>query len=559
MTIPAEAVRLWSNPPPPPPATRPQAPPAASTIETVALFARLRWRLLRGAIRQGGAQSFATVIGLVAACAVGLIGSVVIAVGTRSADDAEPLLVLFPVGLVIAVIALGVIAGVAQPVDPRIVAAEPLRDHQLATGLLTTSAIGPPGIAATLLGIGLLIGAVDTAVGAMVGVVALAAFLATLLLVSRTTINLLGLFTNRFPRLGQVTIGLASLGFYGGFQFVPGLFGSLDPSTRRDVAAVGRFTPPGQIGQAFADADDAPLRALGHAALGALWLPLIAVVFMVTMRRVLLSSGSSGASNATTRPITMFGRLARWACGRGSVGAIAWRGVRTRMRHPRTALETFIGAGIGLAVVLVPSLTRDDVGASAVLVGGAVQLSVLFMAGNSIGSDGPALGSEILCGLEPDTIVAAKVRSVVVVASPLAILGPLIAASVTGEWAYLPAGVAVGTAGLLAGAGGAIAQSTFVPIAVPESDNPLASGDSGSGLLAALVLALVLVSLAIMTVPFALALIWALTLESVPLVTALALLTLVGGWGAMRLGQHLASRRWRRGEAELYAAIIPSR
>ena len=394
----------------------------------------------------------------------------------------------------------------------------------------------------------------------MVGVVALAAFLATLLLVSRTTINLLGLFTNRFPRLGQVTIGLASLGFYGGFQFVPGLFGSLDPSTRRDVAAVGRFTPPGQIGQAFADADDAPLRALGHAALGALWLPLIAVVFMVTMRRVLLSSGSSGASNPSTRPITLVrpashgGRAAEAASAR-SPGAVCARACGT----PAPRWRPSSAPGIGLAVVLVPSLTRDDVGASAVLVGGAVQLSVLFMASNSIGSDGPALGSEILCGLEPDTIVAAKVRSVVVVASPLAILGPLIAASVTGEWAYLPAGVAVGTAGLLAGAGGAIAQSTFVPIAVPESDNPLASGDSGSGLLAALVLALVLVSLAIMTVPFALALIWALTLESVPLVTALALLTLVGGWGAMRLGQHLASRRWRRGEAELYAAIIPSR
>ena len=68
----------------------------------------------------------------------------------------------------------------------------------------------------------------------------------------------------------------------------------------------------------------------------------------------------------------------------------------------------------------------------------------------------------------------------------------------------------------------------------------------------------VLVSLAIMTLPFALALIWALTLESVPLVTAFALLTLAGGWGTMRLGRRLASQRWRRGEAELYAALIPS-
>ena len=228
------------------------------------------------------------------------------------------------------------------------------------------------------------------------------------------------------------------------------------------------------------------------------------------------------------------------------------------MRHRRTALETFIGAGIGLAIVLVPALTRDEPGASAVLVGGAVQLSVLFMAGNSIGNDGPALGAEILCGLEPEVIVRAKVRSVIIVASPLAAVGPMIAAGVTGEWRYLPAGIAVGIAGLLAGAGGAIVQSTLVPIAVPEADNPLASGDSGSGLLAAGVLVVVLVTLAIVTLPVALALVWALTTESAVMVTALNIATALAGWGVMRLGQRIAAQRWRRHEPAIYDAIIPA-
>ena len=78
--------------------------------------------------------------------------------------------------------------------------------------------------------------------------------------------------------------------------------------------------------------------------------------------------------------------LARRACGRGVSGAIAWRSLLTRFRTPRTALETFTGAGVGLAAVLVPTLTRDTVGSGAVLVGGAVQLAVLFMSGNSFGS-----------------------------------------------------------------------------------------------------------------------------------------------------------------------------
>ncbi len=60
-----------------------------------------------------------------------------------------------------------------------------------------------------------------------------------------------------------------------------------------------------------------------------------------------------------------------------------------RFRTPRTALETFTGAGVGMAAVLVPTLVRDDAGSGAVLVGGAVQLAVLFMSGNSFGTRRP--------------------------------------------------------------------------------------------------------------------------------------------------------------------------
>jgi len=541
-----------------PPLERVAAKPLGNG-DVVTMFARLRWRLLRGAIRQGGAQRVAVTVGLVASVLVGVAGSVIVAVAARAVDEPRPGLVVFPVALVVAVVALGVITGASQPVDPRVLAAEPLPDRQLALGLLTASAFGPPGIATTLLGIGLLVGVVDD-VGAVVpGLAALTVFLATLLLVSRTTINVLGLFTNRYPRSGQLMIGLVSLAFYGSFQFAPQAFARLDPDEQRSVASIVRLSPPGQVGEAFATAGSTPLVALGHAALGALWLPVLAWVFMVTTRRVLLSSGSSARTNTATRPgLGPLAAAVRRLSGPGAVGAITWRSVRTRMRHPRTALETFIGAGIGLAIVLVPALTREAPGASAVLVGGAVQLSVLFMAGNSIGSDGPALGAEILCGLEPEVIVRSKVRSVIIVASPLAAVGPMIAAGVTGEWQYLPAGIAVGIAGLLAGAGGAIVQSTIVPIAVPESDNPLASGDSGSGLLAAMVLVVVLITLAAVMLPVALALVWALTTESVAVVTALAITTTLAGWGVMRLGQRIAARRWRRHEPEIYDAIIPA-
>ena len=120
------------------------AAPQLTTGEVVRLFARLRWRLLRGAIRQGGAQRVAATVGLIASVLVGVAGSVIAAVAARTIDDPRPGLVVFPVALVVTVVALGVIAGASQPVDPRVIAAEPLPDRQLALGLLTASAFGPP-------------------------------------------------------------------------------------------------------------------------------------------------------------------------------------------------------------------------------------------------------------------------------------------------------------------------------------------------------------------------------------------------------------------------------
>jgi hypothetical protein len=530
-----------------------------SGLQIVRLFGRLRWRLLRGAIRHGGTHGFAVIIGIVASVLIGLIGGGLIASMGHVLSDPDPLLITLPVAIGAAIVALGVIAGVAQPVDPRIIATEPLTDRQLGVGLLTTSAFGPPGIAATMLGLGMFAGSVSGWASVPICALATLAFLATLLLISRTTVNLLGIFANRFSRLGQVLVGAMSLAFYGALQFISATASNLDQAGRQQVADVARLTPPGQVGEAFALADEQPLAALGHLALGALWLPLLAMVFMTTTRRVLASSGSAsqrtGGSSASAGRVAA---LARRMCGAGPVGTVAWRSVRTRIRHPRTALETFVGAGLGLAVVLFPALIRDGIGAAAVLAGGAVQLSVLLMAGNSIGSDGPALGSEIMCGVEPETIIAGKVRSVLVVASPLVIIGPLIGAAATGEWEYLPAGFAVGLGGLFSGAGGAIVQSTLVPIAVPESDNPLASGDSGQGVLAAVVLAVVLIVLALITLPVALGLLWALERDSIGFVTLFAVAAIGGGWLVMQLGQRTAARRWRQREPEIYDSIIPA-
>jgi hypothetical protein len=544
------------------------------TRPTIKLFARLRWRLLRGVFRGEGAQKFATILGFISALLVGLGIGIALAVAGRQSADSESIFVLATVALAAVVVMIGVVAGVTQPVDPRVLAAEPISERQLGIGLLTATAVGPPGLSAVLIGIGLVVGAVRDPVSALPVGLAVVGFLLTLLLISRSTINALGLFATRFPRVGQIVVGLSALVFYGAFQVVPRLVGDIDADERDHLARVLAWTPPGQLGRALGTAGDDPVVAIGHVMLGSVWLVPLGMLFVWTTQRLLVSvkgatapgrrerRGSPGVvvdGPTVQRAEHLRPNVIRRLCGAGAQGAVAWRGLLTRMRTPRSALETFIGAGIGLAIVLVPTLTRDGIGAGAVLVGGAVQLTVLFMAGNCFGSDGPALANELLTGVDPGVLVRGKARSVLIAAGPVAVIGPLVAAGVTAEWKFLPAGLLVGAGGLFAGTGAAVVQSTVVPIAIPEGDNPLASGDSGKGCLAGLILGALMTMLALVTLPIALALFWALNRESLLLVTLCSVATVGVGLLVFHLGVGYATSTWRTKEPELYAAVIPAR
>ena len=174
---------------------------------------------------------------------------------------------------------------------------------------------------------------------------------------------------------------------------------------------------------------------------------------------------------------------------RGGAGAIAWRSLLTRFRTPRTALETFTGAGVGLAAVLVPTLLRDTAGSGAVLVGGAIQLAVLFMSGNSFGSDGPPVTHELLAGAGPSMLARQgaldRHRRLTAGRDRPACWRPRSRGSGGTSW---PASC-VGVGALLAGAGRAIVQSALVPIAIPDSRQPVRrAARSGKGMMAALLL-----------------------------------------------------------------------
>jgi hypothetical protein len=525
----------------------------------ITAFVALRWRLLRGSLRGGGSERVGVIVSTVGSVIVGVTVGLGIAVAGRGVTETQNLFVLFCTMIAIGLVGISVVAGTTQPVDPRVLAVEPLSERERGIGLLVSAASGPPGLAGVVVGVGLVIGAVRGASTLLVIIPAVTVWLITLLLLARTAANVLGLITNRFPRTGQLVVGVGGLAFYAAFQLTPAVLARLDDTGRDRVARLGSFNPVGQVGRSLGAADESLAAAAGHLLVGVAFVPLLVWVFVVSSTRLATASKHHGGITATPGHERPLGRLVRHLCGTGGVGAIAWRSILTRFRTARTALETFTGAGVGLAAVLVPTLLREGVGSGAVLVGGAVQLAVLFMAGNSFGADGPALTNELLAGAGPGVLARGKARSIAIVASPLALVGPVLAASVTGEWRYLPAGVLVGAGALLAGTGGAIVQSALVPVAIPESDNPFASGESGRGLMAALLLAGVLMTLAVLTLPLAFALIWANAVGSVPLVTTFGIATLAIGWCVMHGGIALATRHLRIRGPEFMAAITPSR
>jgi hypothetical protein len=523
----------------------------------VRTFARLRWRLLRGSVRRGGAERFGALVATIASAIVGLAGAGFLLTVGRATDRPGEMAVLVCTAILSILISAGIITGISQPVDPRVIAAEPLTERERAVGVLAAAALGPPGLAGIAIGLGLAGGMIRGASSIPIVALAVLSWLCSLLLITRTMTNLLGLLINRLPRTGQFVAGLTGLAVFGGLQIAPVVLNDFDAGRRTEVADALDWTPTGQIGRALGAAGDDPLAALGHLALGSTWLPVAAAAFLWSTSRLAAAVRVDGRSRSMAN--APWRRIVRRLCGSSAAGTIAWRSMLTRVRTPRTALETVTGAGVGLAAVIAPAIVRDGAGSGAVLVGGAVQLAVLFMSGNSFGVDGPALSHEILAGADPMSLAHGKARSIAIVAGPLAVIGPLVAAGLTGEWQYLPAGFCVGIAGLLAGSGAAVTQSALVPIAIPDNDDPFASGETGQGMIAALLLVAVLFVLAIATVPVALALLWALSRNDVVLVTALAIGGIVVGWLVYRLGIRLAVDRLQGRTPEFIAAVTPAR
>ena len=547
-------------------AASPHAGGRTSLGSVVVAFVVLKFRVLLGALRTPGSQRIQVASAVGASVLLGLFGMAVLAGLGRAATIADDLLVVLLPASVIGVGLLSAATGVESSVDPRAFASEPLGPWQLGLGMLATAVVGPPALLALLLGVGVLAGWWSPGpVPAAVVVVSVCAWWASLVLLSRTLASLLGaVATTRFRQLAHAGATVASLGALLVTQMLAADPDSWDAERWESMAAVARWTPPGQLAEALIGASD-PGAAMLHLVLGISWLPLLVLAAVWSARRLSLSSPRpGGAGRGSSRwflggpPRAIARRGAPQPVPTSPVGAVTARTVLTKVRTPRQIVNTITAVAVGAAVYVLAPLLGTSVDPRLVVLAGAIHFAVLFDGNNAFGMDGPALWSEVLAGADGRTLVHAKVRASLLVMILPGLVLPVVLAAMTGGWGWIPAGWLVAVGSVAASAGVAVLSAVLAPFALPDSPNPLAGGDTGQGCLAGIMLALSVLVLGVITAPVAAGIWWA-SGTSTLVATLVALAAPVVGGFAMWACTALAVARVQSREAELIGVVTPGR
>lgn len=530
-------------------------------VRAVLALVSLKWHLLLGGLRGSGQQRVQTIVAAAVATLGGALTALVLASvgnGSGSADD------IVPVVLLVAVALLGLLSaatGVESTIDPRKLAGEPLTPLELAAGLLAAAAVGPGACFAVLAGIGLLLGwAGGGVVGWLIAVLVVLCWWATLVLVSRTAANLLGaVASGRYRQVAQAVATGAALAAWLVTQIVARFTGDWDSERWSSLSDVAAWTPPGQLGLALA-AVDRPGTAAVHLLLGVSWLPLLVWVSVASTQRLTYSSPRPGPDRSArgAQPAGMRTGL-RGLLPAGPAGAFAVRTLTTKLRTPRQAVNTVTALVIGAGVFLIgPLIDGGSPDPRMVLVGGVLHFAVLFDGNNGFGMDGPPLWMEVASGADARVLVRGKAMASLSVMALPAVLLPTGLAALSGGWEWLPAAWAIAAGSLLAATGVSVASASLAPVALPDSPNPLASGDTGQGCVAGLVLTAGMVVLVLVSMPVAIP-VALLSDRSTLLATLVAAAAPLVGVGVLAGGAAIARTRLARAEAELVQKVTPAR
>jgi len=355
------------------------------------LLVQLKLRLLRNALRSSAQAKAGFIISSVIAgiLAIGTFAGLAALRGNdASVDLTSVVFTVFALGwLVLPLMTFGL----DGTLDPATLALYPLRTRPLAAGLLAASATGVWPLANLIGLLGVTVGLARGPLGLLFAV--LAVLLQVLFCITLTrfvTTWLAGLLRSRRGKDLAAFMIIPIFILYETFvQVVPKLTasGKLTPRSFAGIDSWLRWLPPGLAAHAIQDA------SAGHPGTALLRLALLAVItavlgwlWITSLSRALVTADDSTRTSAVHGSALRFGRYGL----RGAVAARFW----LYQRRDPTGLITWVLTAVVMVVASVSTITKPRylIGLMiSAIIGSA--FTGMYRA-NSIGSTGPAFGSE---------------------------------------------------------------------------------------------------------------------------------------------------------------------
>ena len=524
----------------------------------VALLVRLKLTLLRNALRRSAWRVVGLVLG--GLYALGLVAGVLaglVALRWTSVQVTADVTVLAYTLLGAGWLVLSLLVfGVDETVDPAKFALLPVRARELLPGLLVAGAVGAPGVATVLVGLGLLVTWTRTVPLTLATVVAAPLGVVTCLLLARVATSAFARFlsSRRFRDLAFVLLALLGAGVAVGGNLFGGLVSAGPAQWRAALATsaeVAGWTP---FGWAWAVPADVARGAWAQAA--------VHLVLAATLVAVLWRAWEHFLAARLVEPVEGGGGEAARAGRSGWVerlypatpaGGVAARTLRYWRRDPRYVAGV-AGFLIGPVVLIATALLNPD-GSPVVAVFAPSLLGLLIGASiaQDLSYDGTALWTHITTGISGSADRLGRVLSTLTVFVPMLVLLLAGAVLLTRRWDLLAPSLGLTVAFLLGGLGaGSFVGALWQWSAPPPGTSPFQKGSSG-GLPAFLSFTVATLITGLVGLPTAALVVWSFWTPaagwvSVPvgLVTGLMALR----WGVAH-GGRLLEQRWPEVMAEV--------
>ncbi|MEU7832169.1 MULTISPECIES: hypothetical protein [unclassified Nonomuraea] len=483
-------------------------------MNTVALFAQLKLRLLAGNLRGDIQRKLGFIFTLIMSVFVSVIGFLLMSLLRLAPHDvaASIVVVVFSIMLIGWMVVPLLAFGLDDTLDPARLSLFPLPTHRLAVGMFTASATGVWPLATLIITAGALAGLATGVGGVLLGIVAVLLQFALCLVASRLVTTALSSALR--TRRGRDLLAVAAI-FVVLLAQLPNLLLNSnigDPAGMlRQVAALLRWTPSGMAAHAMADGG---LTGLAELVVVALVVVVVGWLWIKALSRALVTPDSSTRAASVRRGSGLVDRFVP----SGPLAAVVTKELKYIMREPRYRVGWF--SSVLVAIVLGFSVTRSgDAGASTpILLTASAGMMIALQSANSFGIDGRSLwmnavtiGSER--GLSTD--LAGRHLAGALVATPLLTLIAVAAGLFAGHPEGIVPAVLIGLGALGTGFGVGSVTSVVIPYTMPERMNAFSGAAPGQGGQAFVSGVGALLGISLLSVPFVVPLLFGLLWVSV--------------------------------------------